>query len=411
MDSFQDLGDLFSREFIGSGKGYGIKLLKDLSVHESKLQDKPIFSYTHYYSRKSALTCSNCFMNIGSLVENLNHVLKIAGKSISPELEPKINSFKHQFPEIEGVKLIRCNSNCDFVFCSKECLEASCGTHDILCKLTNEEKESWGIFERFALKTHENFYFAGLIYINILYDSIYGKTSVNEWINKLNEFWSIPWDKLSTLDSNSRNPLDIASESLCTLETSLKRFKNMAIEIDKDVEKLFSIDFYLRLLGMMDLVCVDIEIQNPLNDLLYNMVKDQKGKELIDMLSKDLIDVYKITRGKSSKMVINWNSGTDVSKDLNQLIESYAEILFKTIRKELFPDIIGLGLFNFISKMNHSCAPNFEVDYGKNNRANIIPLFDLRKGEEGTISYIDENDSFKNRQEKLLKVSLPTVQG
>eukprot|EP00375_Theileria_parva_P000161 XP_762830.1 hypothetical protein [Theileria parva strain Muguga] len=37
----------------------------------------------------------------------------------------------------------------------------------------------------------------------------------------------------------------------------------------------------------MDLVCVDIEIQNPLNDLLYNLLKDDKGKELVYMLSKE----------------------------------------------------------------------------------------------------------------------------
>ncbi|KAF5153537.1 SET domain protein [Theileria parva strain Muguga] len=383
MDCVQDPGDLFSTKLISSGKGNGIILLKDLKASESKLQDKPIFSYTHYYSRKSAICCSNCFMNIGSLVENLNHVLKMEGKYVSPELEAKINSFKHQFPKIEGVKVMKCNSNCDFIFCSKECLEAASGTHDTLCKLMkDEEKETWRLFERYALKTHENFYFAGLIYINILYDSIYRNKPIKEWITKLNEFWSIPWDKLSTFDSNSTNPLDIASESFNILETCLKRFKNMAIENGEDVESLFSVGFYLGLLGIMDLVCVDIEIQNPLNDLLYNLLKDDKGKELVYMLSKDLIDVYKIIRGVE-----------EVPKDLNQLIES----------KELFPDIIGLGLFNFISKMNHSCAPNLEVDYGKNNIANIIPLCDIREGDEATISYIDENDSFENRQEKLLK--------
>eukprot|EP00375_Theileria_parva_P000163 XP_762832.1 hypothetical protein [Theileria parva strain Muguga] len=72
MDCVQDPGDLFSTKLISSGKGNGIILLKDLKASESKLQDKPIFSYTHYYSRE--------------------------GKYVSPELEAKINSFKHQFP-------------------------------------------------------------------------------------------------------------------------------------------------------------------------------------------------------------------------------------------------------------------------------------------------------------------------
>nr|PVC53444.1 hypothetical protein MACL_00000094 [Theileria orientalis] len=72
-------------------------------------------------------------------------------------------------------------------------------------------------------------------------------------------------------------------------------------------------------------------------------------------------------------------------------------------KKELYPETMGLGLFNYLSKMNHSCEPNLQIEYTKNNIAHIAPLVDVPRGEEATISYIDEKDSVENRQEKLYK--------
>ncbi|UVC54240.1 hypothetical protein MACJ_003775 [Theileria orientalis] len=95
-------------------------------------------------------------------------------------------------------------------------------------------------------------------------------------------------------------------------------------------------------------------------------------------------------------MIYQIINGTDNHLDLNDI----NEIIQK---KELFPETMGLGLFNYLSKMNHSCEPNLQIEYSKNNIAHIVPLVDVPRGQEATISYIDENDSFVNRQKRLYK--------
>ncbi|BAM40905.1 uncharacterized protein TOT_030000166 [Theileria orientalis strain Shintoku] len=91
--------------------------------------------------------------------------------------------------------------------------------------------------------------------------------------------------------------------------------------------------------------------------------------------------------------IINANNNQLGLDDINETIQ----------KKELYPETMGLGLFNYLSKMNHSCEPNLQIEYTKNNIAHIAPLVDVPRGEEATISYIDEKDSVENRQEKLYK--------
>lgn len=71
--------------------------------------------------------------------------------------------------------------------------------------------------------------------------------------------------------------------------------------------------------------------------------------------------------------------------------------------KKLNP-IGGSGLFRIANCMNHSCIPNCIISSCFNDsRIKIIAIKKIKKGEELTFSYIDENQTFENRQQQLLK--------
>ncbi|GER53243.1 histone-lysine N-methyltransferase ATXR2 [Striga asiatica] len=64
----------------------------------------------------------------------------------------------------------------------------------------------------------------------------------------------------------------------------------------------------------------------------------------------------------------------------------------------------GTAFFPLQSCMNHSCIPNakaFKREEDKDGQATVIAQRPIRKGEEITISYIDEDLPYKERQESL----------
>jgi len=65
----------------------------------------------------------------------------------------------------------------------------------------------------------------------------------------------------------------------------------------------------------------------------------------------------------------------------------------------------GIGLFLLANSTNHSCEPNvFSASSTNDNRVSMYALREIRKGEELCISYIDESDSFEQRQKKLKEI-------
>lgn len=365
--------------FINSQKGYGMIFQRDLRAEDVQFSERPLLSFLHFYSRNCSLICDYCYKGIGSLSDNIDHVLRINKRSIDLKIK-EILSNTYFTNHSHDHAYIKCPFNCDTVYCSRDCLELSKGSHRLLCSDMDEcEREKWSLFKRHSIKHHENFYFSGLVYVRIITDAMDGKP-IKEWIDKLSEFYSKRWDLLEppveVANSVLKPRLELATESFQLLRDALKRFEETLDDLHKEI--LFSIDFYLSLLGTMDLVCVDIEIPNPLNRVLLDLYNT--NYKVVEALLGELRNVVEIIRGES------------VSTDsVKECIKSM----------ELFPDIIGLGIFDNLSKMNHSCQPSVEIDYEDNNIAKINLLCDVSVGQEATISYIDENDDFETRRRKL----------
>lgn len=63
---------------------------------------------------------------------------------------------------------------------------------------------------------------------------------------------------------------------------------------------------------------------------------------------------------------------------------------------------LGTGFYPFQSCINHSCLPNASIHCAKSNECTIVAQMKISKGEEITVSYIDEDMSFQERHRALL---------
>ncbi|PQQ17927.1 histone-lysine N-methyltransferase ATXR2 [Prunus yedoensis var. nudiflora] len=138
--------------------------------------------------------------------------------------------------------------------------------------------------------------------------------------------------------------------------TSLQLLK--AAIFDEECKSLFSLDIYGHIIGMFELNNLDLVVASPVEDyFLY-------------------IDDLPYPKRKK----------------LRRLHDHFWMLLATTMQ--------------FVAKscMNHSCSPNakaFKREEDRDGQATIIALKPISKGEEVTISYVDEDLPFEERQALL----------
>ncbi|XP_073060880.1 histone-lysine N-methyltransferase ATXR2 isoform X2 [Primulina eburnea] len=150
---------------------------------------------------------------------------------------------------------------------------------------------------------------------------------------------------------------DLASESLQLLKEAI---------YEKECAPLFSLEIYGHIIGMFELNNLDLIVASPVED--YFLYID-------DLPSSQKREAERITK-----------------PFLNALGDDYA------ISCE------GTAFFPLQSCINHSCIPNakaFKRDEDRDGQATIVALRPICKGEEVTISYIDEDVPYKERHELL----------
>ncbi|XAR55405.1 Histone-lysine N-methyltransferase [Bertholletia excelsa] len=146
--------------------------------------------------------------------------------------------------------------------------------------------------------------------------------------------------------------------------TSLQLLK--AAIFDKECEPLFSLEIYGHIIGMFELNNLDLVVASPVEDyFLYIDDLPQSEKREAERITSRVLDAL----------------GDDYSVCCQ-----------------------GTAFFPIQSCMNHSCHPNaraFKRDGDRDGQATIIAVQPISMGEEVTISYIDENLPFEERQALL----------
>ncbi|XP_011625872.1 histone-lysine N-methyltransferase ATXR2 isoform X3 [Amborella trichopoda] len=166
------------------------------------------------------------------------------------------------------------------------------------------------------------------------------------------------------------NDIDCNQEASFRMQMRELAFTSLQLLKDsifcEDYAPLFSLEIYGNIIGMFELNNLDVVVASPvedyfiyIDDLLFP--KKEEAMEVTQPILKALGDDYSIC-------------------------------------------CQGTGFFPLQSCMNHSCSPNakaFKRDEDRDGQAIIVAVRDIHTGEEITISYIDEDLPYEERQAAL----------
>ncbi|XP_045804458.1 histone-lysine N-methyltransferase ATXR2-like [Trifolium pratense] len=419
--------------------GKGLYAATDFKEDELVLKDQMLVGAQHSFNKIDCFVCSFCFRFISSIETQIGRRLYLtqlraneshdcdegsSSKSSknyhqmdsSDEEEStwqcSSGSSKTKVPLPEGVveslmngqlKLpysekfslppaVPCHGGCgEAYYCSMSCAEADWeSSHSLLCtgeSCDPRRREALLKFVKHANETNDIFLLAAKVISSTILR--YRKLKANCLAEKgknvascvpdhpnfslLLEAWrpitmgykkrwwdciALPDDIDSSDEASFRMQIkELAFESLQLLQTAI---------FEKECEPLFSLEIYGHIIGMFELNNLDLVVASPLED--YFLYID-------DMKNPDKEEAEKITQ---------------------PILDALGEVYSTSCE--------GTAFFPLQSCMNHSCCPNakaFKRDEDRDGQATIIALRPICKGEEITISYVDEDLSFEERQASL----------
>ncbi|KAL3635496.1 Histone-lysine N-methyltransferase atxr2 [Castilleja foliolosa] len=413
-----------------SEHGKGVYNELDFQEDDLILKDQMLAGAQHSSNKIDCLVCSSCFRFIGSIELQIGRKLYLEELGVScvdecgSSDETRCSSSSEKFrlprdtiqslmnghlhlPYSENFDLpsvVSCLGGCEEAFycreevnsashnktgfCSQSCAEADWSTfHSLLCTGPGSSSHNTEALEKFtthADETNDIFILAAkVISFSVLrYRKLKaarvenrGKHDTSNPCNTCNfplllEAWKPVsmgfkkrwWDCIAL-------PEDIESCDEAEFRMQIKDLAFESLQLLKEAifdEELFSLDIYGHIIGMFELNNLDLVVASPVEDyVLYIDDLPLAQKKEAGMISMSILDAL----------------GDDYSIPCQ-----------------------GSAFFPLQSCMNHSCVPNakaFKRDEDKDGQATIIALRPIKKGEEITISYIDEDLPFKERQESL----------
>ncbi|KAL8131245.1 histone-lysine N-methyltransferase ATXR2 [Apium graveolens] len=426
---------------------YGKGVYADLDFEEGDLilKDQMLFGVQHFANKIDCFVCSFCYRFISSIEHQIGRKLYLQNLGVSTNHEcdegttsvakagngsdssddaansdiadcqnlgecgssssvkiplpmEVVHSLMHEelvlpysttFPQ---PLVVPCRGGCsEGSYCSKLCMEADWDMfHSLLCTGTESKsrhKEAMVAFIEHANETNDIFLLAAKAIVSTIlkYRKLKaaklkenGKRACSEFSDNcdyhmLLEAWKPIsmgykrswWDCMALPDD-----VDSCDEAAFRMQirqlafTSLELLKEAIF--DKECELLFSLEIYGNLIGMFELNNLDLVVASPVEDyFLYVNELPESEKKKAEQVTKPF---------------------------LNALGDDYSVCCQ------------GTAFFPLQSCMNHSCLPNakaFKREQDRDGQATIIALRPIHKGEEITISYIDEDLPLEERQASL----------
>ncbi|XP_006297502.2 histone-lysine N-methyltransferase ATXR2 [Capsella rubella] len=405
--------------------GKGVYANSEFQEDELILKDQILVGIQHSSNKVDCLVCSFCFRFVGSIEKQIGRKLFFknlglsgccVGDSSESEEDKSVkyigneeqcggsSSSHHTLPEGVVSSLMNgemalphadkfplpsplsCPGGCQEAFyCSESCAEADWeSSHSLLCtgeRSASISREALGEFIKHANETNDIFILAAKA---IAFTILRYRKLKAEHVNKkakqsgpnhslLLEAWkpvSIGykrrwWDCIALPED-----VDISDEGAFRMQiknlafTSLELLKTAIF--DKECEALFSLEIYGNIIGMFELNNLDLVVASPVEDyFLYIDDLPDADKEKAEEITRPFLDAL-----------------GDEFSDFCQ----------------------GTAFFPLQSCMNHSCCPNakaFKREEDRDGQAVILALRSISKNEEVTISYIDEELPYKERQALL----------
>ncbi|KAG7632121.1 SET domain [Arabidopsis suecica] len=403
--------------------GKGVYANSEFDEDELILKDEILVGIQHSSNKVDCLVCSFCFRFIGSIEKQIGRKLyfknlgvsgccdddsseedecvkyngneeQCGGSSSSHNTLPEgvVSSLMNgemALPHTDKFPLpspLSCPGGCQEAFyCSESCAEADWeSSHSLLCTGERSEsisREALGEFIKHANDTNDIFLLAAkaiaftiLRYRKLKAEHVDKKAKQSEPKQSLLlEAWkpvSIGykrrwWDCIALPDDV--DPTDEGAFRMQIKNLACTSLELLKIAIfDKECEALFSLEIYGNIIGMFELNNLDLVVASPVEDyFLYIDDLPDAEKEETEEITRPLLDA---------------------------LGDEYSDCCQ------------GTAFFPLQSCMNHSCCPNakaFKREEDRDGQAVIIALRRISKNEEVTISYIDEELPYKERQALL----------
>ncbi|KAK1407344.1 hypothetical protein QVD17_38958 [Tagetes erecta] len=383
---------------------YGKGVYADMDFEEGDLvlKDPMLVGIQHSSNKIDCLVCGCCFCFIGSIEMQIGRKLFLQGLGGPKDVcfNEKLELLMHEKLELPYSKkfplpgVINCPGGCKEVYyCSKSCAQADWDNcHSLLC--TGEGSKSLNNkalskFIQHANETNDIFLLAAkAISCTILkyrsLKAVYDKEKDKEknhvsdvlgnhnfslllkaWKPLLMGYKRRWWDCIAL-------PIDVDVSEEDSFRMQIKQLAFESLELlkaailDEECLPLFSLEIYGHIIGMFELNNLDLVVASPVEDyFLYIDDLPEAEKKEVDEITRPFFDA---------------------------LGEGYSVCCE------------GTAFFPIQSCMNHSCCPNakaFKRDEDRDGQATIIACKHIKKGEEVTISYIDEDLELEVRRALL----------
>ncbi|XP_042483168.1 histone-lysine N-methyltransferase ATXR2 [Macadamia integrifolia] len=418
--------------------GKGVYAVTEFAEDDLVLKDQMLVGAQHSSNKVDCLVCSYCFRFIGSIELQIGRKLYLQdlGLSASKEcVEMHQHTSKGCYPDdsLDGEEnslmvdhensesctssdqddkvprpkevitalmngdlvlphsdqfslpsVVPCPGGCgEANYCSKLCAEADWELfHSLLC--TGERsgsscKEALMKFVQHANETNDIFLPAAkAVSFTILnYKKLKAAHLENQEMGSEDNGFSLLLEAWKPLSMGYKKkwwncivlPDDVGSHDEASFRLQIRELAFTSLQLlkeaifDKECAPLFSLEIYGHIIGMFELNNLDLVVASPVEDyFLYIDDLPCLEKEKAEKITRPFLDAL----------------GDDYSICCQ-----------------------GTAFFPIQSCMNHSCCPNakaFKREEDRDGQATIIALRPISKGEEITISYIDEDLPFKERQ-------------
>lgn len=408
--------------------GKGVYAEMDFEEGDLVLKDQMLVGVQHSSNKVDCLVCSCCFRFIGSIELQIGRKLYLQGLGSETDCSGMVSSDgsdmddhvesqkcsstssrnKFQLPtetveslmheklalpysnEFPLPSVINCPGGCKEVYyCSKSCAQADWDVcHSLLC--TGDGSISHKALLKFvehANETNDIFLLAAkAISSTILkYKKLKAAFSKEKKKNNISDVlgnhnfslllkawkpismgykkrW---WDCISLPDD-----VDTSDEAAFRMQIRQLAFESLellkAAILDEECLPLFSLEIYGHIIGMFELNNLDLVVASPVEDYFLHIDDlPEAGKKEVEEITRPILDAL----------------GEDYSICCQ-----------------------GTAFYPLQSCMNHSCCPSakaFKREEDKDGQAAILACRSIKKGEEVTISYIDEDLELKERRALL----------
>ncbi|KAF4690468.1 SET and MYND domain-containing protein 5 [Perkinsus olseni] len=352
----EDYGALSLRKSTACS-GLGVFATTDVAEGDILYEDRhPLVSMQFAYSRYSgAICCQHCLCSIGKLSEAFDHVLDLKNMSLEEDFPTLGADIIWLDSLMQCPACIPCSCG-EVQYCSEDCRRLAEPGHARLC--ANAEIRHG--LQDLALKYNEFFMLAA--------------QAASIMVSRVQEsHWTVE-RALSEFLSFSSGPV------LGKTDGGVQESYDLIIDLFPDDElaefrERFTVDEYIRLLGVFEVNNMLINYDHPSVDLLQATLRCPRGAAL--------------------SQNVEWVRLVELIRRLVPYDDECAASLSP------FPEVLGSGLYRGVALTNHSCSPNAEASFGTSRSLQVKALKALRAGDEVLQSYIDENLPLVERQTKL----------